>query len=349
MEALYESAQRGLLQEEIRLLQKELARTAAAQSDALRSTSSGGGLGRKRARASEGGGGGSDGADDALRSPVKRSDSGSPELWGPSEEAVAAPPLSDKAQAAAERLGAENCELVGIKFDSSESQVHDRSTNSTIRLHTLNGHVPSFSGPLRFRTHLWVREPTAPTHAGADEDTKPDPGREYSLTDTRFAVKGAHRELKAILKKYRSEPCPASFFALLRQYNRLSDARDEFFRKLFVRWSPLARGNGHVAGYAQAVFRDIDAWDTAPHLVLSYRLVLSTAPTSIRKFQPLVPLLTLSAVLEKPTSASSRAALDAIPEQFERMLREGVDPHEAVEAIATAVFPKYQGYWPDEI
>ncbi|BGP50729.1 hypothetical protein JCM10450v2_006655 [Rhodotorula kratochvilovae] len=78
--------------------------------------------------------------------------------------------------------------------------------------------------------------------------------------------------------------------------------------------------------------------DNAPTLVLAYLLQPNPASYALRTAQPLIPHLSLRANIPPSLPPAARQALEAIPQQFDRMLQEGFEPQRAVEAIVRAMF-----------
>ncbi|GAA6041506.1 hypothetical protein JCM8097_001913 [Rhodosporidiobolus ruineniae] len=297
---------RSQLLDEIAHLEAELARQSAPSADEHRSTRGTGQGGTKRERAPAAGG-----------------------EWESAGGGTAR---------RAEQQILHNVELSGIEITSSGSEVTQQSATSIRRLHSLSGRVSSSPSPIALQIRLYVREPPNSPDA-SDEAAKRDPGLEYLVETVECEVKGGGAELREGLKSLNLDrhTNPPAFFALLRQYSLLASSRVALFQSLRRSFAQLVK-DGTPEELVKATELTFVGSSSGPSLTLSYTLTPSTGPTVLRLARPLTPTLTLFASTPSALPSSARTALQAVPEQFERMLREGVEPVKAVEAIVQALF-----------
>ncbi|GAA6041486.1 hypothetical protein JCM8097_001900 [Rhodosporidiobolus ruineniae] len=231
-----------------------------------------------------------------------------------------------------------NVELSGTEITSSGSEVTQQSATSIRRLHSLSGKATSAPSPIALQVRLHVREPPIPPDA-ADAATERDPGREYLVEKMECEVKGGGSQLREGLESLNLDrhPDPPAFFALLRQYSLLASSRAALFQSLRRSFAQLVK-DGTPEELVKATELTFVGSSSGPSLTLSYTLTPSTGPTALRLARPLTPTLAFSASIPTSIPPAARTALQAVPEQFERMLREGVEPVKAVEAIVQALF-----------
>ncbi|BGO89565.1 hypothetical protein NBRC10512v2_001521 [Rhodotorula toruloides] len=235
----------------------------------------------------------------------------------------------------------ENAELTGIRIERASTKLVSSSRSSQIRLHTLSGHAHAAPlPPISFELELHVREPPA----DPDERYKPgrDPGREYAIEQMDSRVEGGSQELQNALQTLQPDtpPDPPAFFALLRQYSLLAAHRSQLFARLTKALPEFAQGVSGLGEGGQAELTFAGQSVRSPVLTFSSRIAPSSSPLPIlRSAQPVEPHLSLAAIPPPPgLSAKARYALEAIPAQFERMLKDGCEAQAAVEAVVRAVF-----------
>ncbi|BGP30034.1 hypothetical protein JCM10296v2_001786 [Rhodotorula toruloides] len=235
----------------------------------------------------------------------------------------------------------ENAQLTGVRIDRASAKLVSSNRTSQIRLHTLSGHAHAAPLPaISFKLELHVREPPA----DPDERYKPgrDPGREYAIEQMEIRVERGSQELQGALQSLQPDnpPNPPAFFALLRQYSLLAAYRSQLFDSFAEALPDLAQGDAEPGqnGSTELTFASQSA--RSPVLTFSYRIAPSSSPSPIlRSARPVEPHLSLAATSLPPGLATgARHALEAIPAQFERMLKDGCEAKAAVEAIVKAVF-----------
>ncbi|BGP06006.1 hypothetical protein JCM10049v2_001825 [Rhodotorula toruloides] len=235
----------------------------------------------------------------------------------------------------------ENAELTGIRIERASAKLVSSNRTSQIRFHTLSGHAHAAPlPPISFELELRVREP--PEDPNERYKAGRDPGREYVVEHMGSRVKGASQELQDALQTLQPEnpPNPPAFFALLRQYSVLAAHRSQLCTSLAKALPEFARGEMDSGQDGQTDLTFASQRAHSPVLTFSYRITPSSASSPIlRSAQPVDPHLSLAATTFPPgLSAEARHALEAIPAQFERMLKEGCEAKAAVEAIVRAVF-----------
>ncbi|GAA5825929.1 hypothetical protein JCM11251_000057 [Rhodosporidiobolus azoricus] len=331
-DSVKDSAERAALLQEIAELQAELA-SKPSTSAANPSTCGGVGSSRRRARVATSSWAGSAWVESVIRTGASDHESGGlHEAAGASAQTEG--PLGRDLDRA-KQLVADNTELTGISLTDTSSVVLRRESDFLIRQHALSGNHSSSASSITYSVRLDVREPT---HDSAeDEQAKRDPGREYVVERMECEAMGGGTELQEALSSLRlnKQPNPPAFFSLLRQYTLLCTARNSLFISLSARFPKLVVSQSSKTGVPELVF---SSSSLAPSLVLGYRLSTSSAPTVIRAFQPFIPVLAINTQIPPTVPSSARTSLKQIPTQFDRMLREGYEPVEAVSAIVKAFF-----------
>ncbi|GAA5973112.1 hypothetical protein JCM11641_006275 [Rhodosporidiobolus odoratus] len=228
-------------------------------------------------------------------------------------------------------------DTVGGAFCTQESGQANFKRNSLLRLHTLSGSLPLQNASISFTVSLHVREPDNALEEA--EKNNRDPGREFVVEKMQAEVKGGGAELREGLAALHldREPNPPAFFTLLRQYSLLSSARAALFSSLRARFPTLTANTMTKNGRATELVFASSSSD-APTLTHTYRLLPSASPTALRLSRTLDPQLSLSAQIPPSLPPAARSALEAIPDQFRKMLDEGFEPEKAVEAVVEAVF-----------